>query len=154
MSTTFLKRQKEMKRQEKQREKAERRKQNKLAKRNGRDDLLESTDPAQSDPASTDVTRITRSDPEEQSGGVESRPTAAAEFAPPHLALFQGERYFHQLRAKGRFGSVVVFWSGSVEAIGSLACMRRFVIVQFAIGDREVRIGRVGRIGTEFAPQL
>ena len=38
MATTFLKRQKEMKRLEKQREKAERRAQRKLAKRSGTDD--------------------------------------------------------------------------------------------------------------------
>jgi hypothetical protein len=41
MPTTFLKRQKEMKRQEKQREKAERRRQKKLAVRTGTDDSIE-----------------------------------------------------------------------------------------------------------------
>lgn len=64
MGTTYLKRQKEMKRQEKQREKAERRKQKKLAKRNSQDDLLESMDSAQSDLASTGLTETTRSEPE------------------------------------------------------------------------------------------
>lgn len=43
MTTTFLKRQKEMKRQEKAREKAERRKQKKLAKANGTDDSIDDT---------------------------------------------------------------------------------------------------------------
>lgn len=41
MTTTFLKRQKEMKRLEKQREKAERRKQKKLAKRTEGEETLE-----------------------------------------------------------------------------------------------------------------
>ena len=46
MATTFLKRQKEMKRLEKQREKAERRAQKKLASRAEKDESPESINPA------------------------------------------------------------------------------------------------------------
>jgi len=44
MATTFLKRQKEMKRLEKQREKSERRKQKKLAKRDGIGEAIDSAE--------------------------------------------------------------------------------------------------------------
>jgi hypothetical protein len=46
MATTFLKRQKEMKRLEKQREKAERRAQKRLARRSGSDDSPKNIDSA------------------------------------------------------------------------------------------------------------
>jgi hypothetical protein len=49
MPTTFLKRQKEMKRQEKQREKADRRQQKKMAKRMGGVDSIESNEIIASD---------------------------------------------------------------------------------------------------------
>ena len=49
MATTFLKRQKEMKRLEKQREKAERRAQKKLANRAGTDIVDEGGTPAESE---------------------------------------------------------------------------------------------------------
>jgi hypothetical protein len=50
MATTFLKRQKEMKRLEKQREKAERRAQKKAAGRTGADDLPETVTSTNDDP--------------------------------------------------------------------------------------------------------
>jgi hypothetical protein len=50
MATTFLKRQKEIKRQEKQREKAESRRQKKLAKRTG-SDSPGNIGPAETDPS-------------------------------------------------------------------------------------------------------
>jgi len=55
MATTFLKRQKEMKRLEKQREKAERRAQKKLASRAERDGLAENVNPSGNDLVSTDA---------------------------------------------------------------------------------------------------
>jgi len=55
MATTFLKRQKEMKRLEKQREKAERRAQKKLASRAERDGSAEDVNPAGNDLVGTDA---------------------------------------------------------------------------------------------------
>ncbi|MGA3294780.1 MAG: hypothetical protein ABSE45_12460 [Candidatus Acidiferrales bacterium] len=65
MATTFLKRQKEMKRLEKQREKAERRAQKKLAKRTGNDDSPENIDSADNDVSSANAAMP--SEPEPQS---------------------------------------------------------------------------------------
>jgi hypothetical protein len=59
MTTTFLKRQKEMKRQEKQREKAERRLQKKLAKRAG-DDSMESAAGTDNDSLGADPNGISK----------------------------------------------------------------------------------------------
>lgn len=64
MATTFLKRQKEMKRQEKQRAKAERRLQKKLAKQTGNDDSPGSIDFAESDSVAADLTATSESDPQ------------------------------------------------------------------------------------------
>lgn len=55
MATTFLKRQKEMKRLEKQREKAERRAQRKLAGQMARNDSSEVADPAEHDAPGADA---------------------------------------------------------------------------------------------------
>jgi len=65
MTTTFLKRQKEMKRQEKAREKAERRKQKKLAKLNGdaTTDSPEVLDSVETDASSPDLPNPSESDP-------------------------------------------------------------------------------------------
>ncbi len=57
MATTFLKRQKEMKRLEKQREKAERRAQKKLANRAGNEILEENVNPGE--PETSDATTTT-----------------------------------------------------------------------------------------------
>ncbi len=64
MATTFLKRQKEMKRQEKQRAKAERRLQKKLAKQTGTDDSTGSIDFSESDSVAADLTGTSESDPQ------------------------------------------------------------------------------------------
>ena len=63
MTTTFLKRQKEMKRLEKQREKAERRKQKKLAKQTGNDDSPESAGSADDGLLSADFSGTVGPDP-------------------------------------------------------------------------------------------
>ncbi len=55
MATTFLKRQKEMKRLEKQREKAERRAQKKLAGRAGNDESAENSNSAENELVSVDT---------------------------------------------------------------------------------------------------
>lgn len=54
MATTFLKRQKEMKRMEKQREKAERRAQRKLTGGNGNEISYEKIDGFEDEPSTTD----------------------------------------------------------------------------------------------------
>lgn len=59
MVTTFLKRQKEMKRQEKQREKAERRKQKSLAKR------IKDTDPVEGVDSNASLSAPSLPDPKE-----------------------------------------------------------------------------------------
>jgi hypothetical protein len=64
MATTFLKRQKEMKRQEKQRAKAERRLQKKLAKQTGNDDSPASIDFSENDSVAPDLTETSESDPQ------------------------------------------------------------------------------------------
>jgi hypothetical protein len=64
MTTTFLKRQKEMKRQEKQRAKAERRAQKKLARHTGSDDSLGRMDSAENDSLSEDLSGPSALDPE------------------------------------------------------------------------------------------
>jgi|PeaSoiMetatran63_FD_contig_51_2907169_length_322_multi_10_in_0_out_0_1 hypothetical protein len=63
MATTFLKRQKEMKRLEKQREKAERRAQKKLASRAGDGVSVEDTDMADIEPLDPDLFGPSESDP-------------------------------------------------------------------------------------------
>lgn len=62
-ATTFLKRQKEMKRQEKQRAKAERRLQKKLAKQAG-NDVLAGMDFSENDSAAEGLSGISESDPQ------------------------------------------------------------------------------------------
>ncbi|MGB6485063.1 MAG: hypothetical protein WBE86_16385 [Candidatus Acidiferrales bacterium] len=64
MATTFLKRQKEMKRQEKQRAKAERRLQKKLAKQTGNEDSAGSIDFSENDSVTADLTGSPESDPQ------------------------------------------------------------------------------------------
>ncbi|MFZ0639327.1 MAG: hypothetical protein WA020_12715 [Candidatus Acidiferrales bacterium] len=64
MATTFLKRQKEMKRQEKQRAKAERRLQKKLAKQTGNDDSGGSIEFSENDSVAANLTGIPESDPQ------------------------------------------------------------------------------------------
>ncbi|MFZ0038791.1 MAG: hypothetical protein WAK91_15295 [Candidatus Acidiferrales bacterium] len=64
MATTFLKRQKEMKRLEKQREKAERRAQKKLAGRAGTDESIENLNPLDSE--TPDIDTVVPSEPEHQ----------------------------------------------------------------------------------------
>jgi hypothetical protein len=63
MPTTFLKRQKEMKRLEKQREKAERRAQRKLANRRQKELQAESTSPAGNEASITSVAAPSESAP-------------------------------------------------------------------------------------------
>jgi hypothetical protein len=62
MPTTFLKRQKEMKRQEKAREKAERRRQKKLAGKTETGDLIENLNPEEN--ALLDENTVEPSDPD------------------------------------------------------------------------------------------
>jgi hypothetical protein len=64
MATTFLKRQKEMKRLEKQREKAERRAQRKLAGRMGNDDSPDNMNPADVDVPDANATSPPESEPQ------------------------------------------------------------------------------------------
>jgi hypothetical protein len=64
MATTFLKRQKEMKRQEKQRAKAERRLQKKLAKQAGTDSSAGSIDFSENDSVAEDLSGTAESDPQ------------------------------------------------------------------------------------------
>jgi hypothetical protein len=64
MATTFLKRQKEMKRLEKQREKAERRAQRKLASRMGTDVESENVSPAETEPSEADIAGPSESEPQ------------------------------------------------------------------------------------------
>ncbi len=64
MATTFLKRQKEMKRLEKQREKAERRAQKKLASRTGDDVSPETMNPADNDEPGADIGTPSEPDPQ------------------------------------------------------------------------------------------
>jgi hypothetical protein len=64
MATTFLKRQKEMKRLEKQREKAERRAQRKLANRRQKELLAETTNPAGDEASIGSVTASSESVPQ------------------------------------------------------------------------------------------
>jgi hypothetical protein len=63
MATTFLKRQKEMKRLEKQREKAERRAQRKLTGGMGNEISYEKVDGFDDDPATGDVATQSETDP-------------------------------------------------------------------------------------------
>jgi hypothetical protein len=65
MTTTFLKRQKEMKRQEKQREKAERRAQKKIANRMKTDGSLEKANSADIDTPNTSTATPPESDRED-----------------------------------------------------------------------------------------
>ncbi len=64
MGTTYLKRQKEMKRLEKQREKAERRAQKKLANRQQREVQTETPNPAWDDAPTHSVTEPSESAPQ------------------------------------------------------------------------------------------
>jgi hypothetical protein len=64
MATTFLKRQKEMKRQEKQRAKAERRLQKKLAKQAGTDASAGTIDFSENDSVAEDLSGTSESDPQ------------------------------------------------------------------------------------------
>jgi hypothetical protein len=64
MATTFLKRQKEMKRLEKQREKAERRAQKKLANRRQKELLADGASPAGDETSVTSVAALSESAPQ------------------------------------------------------------------------------------------
>ena len=65
MPTTYLKRQKEMKRLERQRQKAERRTQRKLASRRQKELLAESPSPAGSEASTTSGTALSESAPQD-----------------------------------------------------------------------------------------